>query len=55
MHQFPARAFSLIDFWDLQKEKHECSKKPWGLQGDEIRIAKNPKTLLTLLADVNDV
>lgn len=26
MHQFLARAFSLIDFWDLQKEKHQCSK-----------------------------
>ena len=33
MHQFPARAFSLIDFWDLQKEKHQCSKKTLGITG----------------------
>ena len=33
MHQFPARAFSLIDFWDLQQEKHQCSKKPLGITG----------------------
>lgn len=50
MYKFPYLAFSLNDFWDLQKAKHECSKKPWGL-----RIAKNPKTLLTLLADFDDV
>lgn len=30
-------------------------KKPLYKQGDEIRIAKNPKTLLTLLADFNDI